>query len=75
MVLHFSGSGVKPWDLVDQLPDVPTTPGKHLEGAAVAPRWRFTCGAPGYEDRERLWGAIVEWLAQLSAVVARSMAN
>jgi len=73
VVLHFSGSWVKPWDLlyghgdsprslrvqcVDQLPGFIET--LRVEGPGIR--------LHGYGDVDRVWQSMLEWLGQLHAV-------
>ncbi|CAE8622817.1 unnamed protein product [Polarella glacialis] len=75
-VLHYSGSGVKPWDLLScagepfgsLLIDSAEEVGPYLR--------RLTIEGPGsrldgYKDQQRLWAAMLEWLAQLADVSSR----
>eukprot|EP00930_Biecheleria_cincta_P089523 TRINITY_DN78850_c0_g1_i1.p1 TRINITY_DN78850_c0_g1~~TRINITY_DN78850_c0_g1_i1.p1 ORF type:complete len:546 (-),score=97.69 TRINITY_DN78850_c0_g1_i1:29-1666(-) len=75
-VLHYSGTGIKPWDLlyeergkaaslrVSSLPDVQLL---HQRLTSEGPKDRLD----GYEDKLRLWSAMLEWLEQFADVVSR----
>eukprot|EP00931_Biecheleriopsis_adriatica_P067057 TRINITY_DN41262_c0_g1_i1.p1 TRINITY_DN41262_c0_g1~~TRINITY_DN41262_c0_g1_i1.p1 ORF type:complete len:351 (-),score=78.15 TRINITY_DN41262_c0_g1_i1:193-1245(-) len=76
VVLHYSGTGVKPWDLLyGTAGDAATL---QINAAHEVPRllarWREEGPAvrlEGYKDQERLWLAMLEWLEQFVAVASR----
>lgn len=70
VVLHYSGTGIKPWDVLYKERGDPTkmlvasAAGVHgllAELQRAGPRAHLD----GYRDRARLWAAILEWLGQL----------
>lgn len=75
-VLHYSGTGIKPWDLlyeergkatslrVSSLSDVQQL---HQRLTSEGPQDRLE----GYNDKLRLWSAMLEWLEQFADVVFR----
>lgn len=74
VVLHYSGMGVKPWDLLyGSAGDAATlvvgsareVGNMRLQIEQQGPGTRME----GYSDVGRLWGAMVEWLEKLSEVV------
>lgn len=75
VVLHFSGCGVKPWDLIFSRGDLNTL--KVHSGEDIASLYQELSKAgprewlDGYTDKERLWDAMLEWLVQLQDVSQR----
>jgi len=71
VVLHYSGTGVKPWDLLYQRRGDATTLRAQSAQAVEELHRRLAAEGPGdflegYADTARLWAALLEWLEQFS---------
>mmetsp|Transcript_48844 Transcript_48844/g.139831 ORF Transcript_48844/g.139831 Transcript_48844/m.139831 type:complete len:454 (+) Transcript_48844:92-1453(+) len=66
LVLHYSGTCVKPWALLDSDMGAGGIAGLRARLAAEGPGERLA----GYGDQTRLWAAMLEWLGQLEAATA-----
>merc|ERR1712150_345563 len=74
-VLHYSGSGIKPWDALfsDKWSDASLLANCAAELPAVVAQLTMEGHGnrlDGYNDVERLWSAICEWLSQFAAMSA-----
>ena len=74
-VLHYSGIGVKPWDLLFERKSDITSLRVHSAAEVRLLQERLVEDGPGgylesYGDQARLWAAMLEWLGQLADVAS-----
>eukprot|EP00434_Breviolum_minutum_P025287 symbB.v1.2.022341.t1/scaffold1934.1/size95668/7 len=75
VILHFSGCGVKPWDLIFSRGDLSTLKVQSADDIRILHETLLKEGPKehleGYQDQARLWDAMLEWLGQFRDVSQR----